>query len=147
MGLLDKNQGMRYMGPGGHIMAYPLRKNTLYNVVLVHETNDVKRKTTSWTATGKMEEVSEHYRGWSPMVQDLISHARGSEVLETPMNDMSPLPTWVKGRIALTGDACRKCIPVLFNYPFCIRILPSSAPKNSQTPSDAHLSTYDKANT
>ncbi|KAI1187062.1 putative salicylate hydroxylase [Nemania serpens] len=111
MGLLDKNQGMRYMGPGGHIMAYPLRKNTLYNVVLVHETNDVKRKTTSWTATGKMEEVSEHYRGWSPMVQDLISHARGSEVLETPMNDMSPLPTWVKGRIALTGDACHYMLP------------------------------------
>ncbi|KAI1199984.1 putative salicylate hydroxylase [Nemania serpens] len=111
MGLLGTNQGMRYMGPGGHIMAYPLRKNTLYNVVLLHETNGAQSEKISWTAAGKMEDILEHYRGWCPMIQRLISHAGDSEVLETPMNDMSPLPTWVKGRIALAGDACHYMVP------------------------------------
>ena len=31
--LLEKNVGMRWMGPGGHIMAYPIKKNTVYNMV------------------------------------------------------------------------------------------------------------------
>lgn len=146
MGLLGTNQGMRYMGPGGHIMAYPLRKNTLYNVVLLHETNGAQSEKISWTAAGKMEDILEHYRGWCPMIQRLISHAGDSEVLETPMNDMSPLPTWVKGRIALAGDACRKCFSVLFNYPFCTGILPPSAPTYPHATSNHHLSTHDKAN-
>ncbi|KAI1108927.1 putative salicylate hydroxylase [Nemania sp. NC0429] len=111
MGLLRSNQGMRYMGPGGHIMAYPLRNNTLYNVVLIHETSGTKSEKTSWTAAAKMEEILEHYHGWCPMVQNLIAHAHDTEVLETPMNDMSPLPTWVKGRIALAGDACHYMLP------------------------------------
>ncbi|KAI1125065.1 putative salicylate hydroxylase [Nemania abortiva] len=111
MGLIGKNQGMRYMGPGGHIMAYPLRKNTLYNVVLIRKAEGKKLGKTSWTARGRKEEILEHYRGWSPVIQALISHVPGSEVLETPMNDMPPLPTWVKGKIALAGDACHYMLP------------------------------------
>ncbi|KAI0115873.1 putative salicylate hydroxylase [Nemania sp. FL0031] len=111
MALLNKNQGTRYMGPGGHIMAYPLRKNTLYNVVLIRKAEGKKVGKTSWTARGRKEEILEHYRGWSPVVQALISHVPRSEVLETPMNDMPPLPTWVKGKVALAGDACHYMLP------------------------------------
>ena len=31
--LLESNAGMRWMGPGGHIMAYPIKNNTVYNMV------------------------------------------------------------------------------------------------------------------
>ncbi|KAI0879162.1 putative salicylate hydroxylase [Hypoxylon argillaceum] len=111
MSLLGKNHGMRYMGPGGHIMAYPLRKNTLYNVVLIHKADGKKSGRTSWSARGKKEEILEYYRGWSPIVRALISHVPDSEVMETPMNNMPPLPTWVKGKIALAGDACHYMLP------------------------------------
>lgn len=30
--LLSSDVGMRWMGPGGHIMAYPIKNNTVYNV-------------------------------------------------------------------------------------------------------------------
>lgn len=36
MRLLQENIGMRWMGPGGHIMAYPIKRNTVYNMVLLH---------------------------------------------------------------------------------------------------------------
>ncbi|KAI1421658.1 putative salicylate hydroxylase [Xylaria sp. FL1777] len=111
MDLLDKNHGIRYMGPDGHIMAYPLRKNTLYNVVLVRKSDSQKLQKTTWTTDVKKEEILEHYRGWCPVIHTLISHAPGSRVLETPMNNMPPLPTWVKGQIALAGDACHYMLP------------------------------------
>ncbi|KAI0540853.1 putative salicylate hydroxylase [Xylaria digitata] len=111
MTLLRKNQGMRYMGPEGHIMCYPLRKNTLYNVVLVRETDKEKSQKTSWTTYGEKEEIIEQYRGWCPAVQALIRHAPSSGILETPMNKLPPLPTWVRGQMALAGDACHYMLP------------------------------------
>ncbi|KAI0907062.1 putative salicylate hydroxylase [Ustulina deusta] len=111
MDLLGKNHGMRYMGPGGHIMAYPLRKNTLYNVVLVRKADSKKLQKTTWTTQAKKEEILEQYRGWCPVIHALINHVPASGVLETPMNNMPPLPTWVKGQIALAGDACHYMLP------------------------------------
>ncbi|GAW26318.1 putative salicylate hydroxylase [Rosellinia necatrix] len=111
MALLKRNQGMRYMGPGGHIMAYPLRNNTLYNVVILRTADGDKSQRTSWSTQARKGEIQEHYRGWCPMVRALISHAPSSGILETPMNNMPPLPTWVKGSIALAGDACHYMLP------------------------------------
>lgn len=109
--LLARNRGMRYLGTGGHIMAYPLRNNTLYNVVLIRTTDGERRRQTSWTTQGKKDEILDHYRGWCPMVRALVSYAPSSGILETPMNNMPPLPTWVKGRVALAGDACHYMLP------------------------------------
>ncbi|KAI3337230.1 putative salicylate hydroxylase [Xylariaceae sp. AK1471] len=111
MDLLRKNQGIRYMGPGGHVMAYPLRNNTLYNVVLVRAVAGEKSRATSWMTHGRKEEIIEHHRGWCPLVHALIRHVPGSEILETPMNNMPPLPTWVKGQVALAGDSCHYMLP------------------------------------
>ncbi|KAI0430350.1 putative salicylate hydroxylase [Xylaria sp. FL1042] len=111
MNLLNRNHGIRYMGPGGHIMAYPLRKNTLYNVVLVRKDDGKKLRKTTWTTQVKSEEILEHYREWCPVIHALINHAPRSGALETPMNKMPPLPTWVKGKIALAGDACHYMLP------------------------------------
>ncbi|TRX88724.1 hypothetical protein FHL15_010396 [Xylaria flabelliformis] len=115
MSLLNKNQGMRYLGPGGHIMAYPLRNNTLYNVVLVRAADGEISNKTSWTTYGKKEKILECYREWCPLVRALISHVPSSGLLETPMSNMLPLPTWYKGKIALAGDACRESLLLFFN--------------------------------
>ncbi|KAI0544354.1 putative salicylate hydroxylase [Xylaria curta] len=111
MNLLNKNQGMRYLGPGGHIMAYPLRNNTLINVVLVRATDGEMSNKTSWTTYGKKEKILECYREWCPLVQALISHVPSSGLLETPMSNMLPLPRWKRGKIALAGDACHYMLP------------------------------------
>ncbi|KAK5629515.1 hypothetical protein RRF57_005230 [Xylaria bambusicola] len=111
MALLSKNHGMRYMGPGGHIMAYPLRNNTLYNVVLIRQAESKQMQKTTWTTRARKEDIMKQYRGWCPIIHTLISHVPSSGALETPMNNMPPLPTWVKGCIALAGDACHYMLP------------------------------------
>ncbi|KAI1809927.1 putative salicylate hydroxylase [Poronia punctata] len=108
---LGENRSLRYMGPGGHVMVYPLRDNTVYNVVLLRETDKDRSRGSSWTTRAKKEEAMEHYREWCPLVQSLIRYAPTSEILKTPMCDMPPLPTWVKGQVALAGDACHYMFP------------------------------------
>ncbi|TGJ81208.1 hypothetical protein E0Z10_g7558 [Xylaria hypoxylon] len=85
--------------------------NTLYNVVLVRKADKEKPRKTSWTTHGEKEEIVEHCRGWCPVIQALIRHAPSSGIMETPMNILRPLPTWVKGQMALAGDACHYMKP------------------------------------
>ncbi|GAW21705.1 hypothetical protein ANO14919_112290 [Xylariales sp. No.14919] len=92
-------------------MGYPLRNNTLYNVVLVREAENAKCRETSWATQAKKEEILEYCRGWCPVIQALTRYAPSSGILETPMNILPPLPTWVKGQTALAGDACHYMLP------------------------------------
>lgn len=41
--LLQSGTGMRWMGPGGHIMAYPVKNNTVYNVSESEKSNTAVR--------------------------------------------------------------------------------------------------------
>ncbi|KAI1634783.1 putative salicylate hydroxylase [Biscogniauxia mediterranea] len=117
--LFEENMGLRYMGPGGHIMAYPIRKNAVYNVVLLYSddsrlisgTEACDDPKPSWTKRGSKDKMRQFYNKWSPVVQGLIDHAAESEILETSMNDLPPLPCWVKGQVALAGDSCHLMLP------------------------------------
>ncbi|KAI5926529.1 putative salicylate hydroxylase [Camillea tinctor] len=117
--LFEENMGLRYMGPGGHIMAYPLRNNSVYNVVLLRSNDSSSilgpdacdEPKLSWTRRGSKDEMRQFFSRWSSVVQGLIDNAAESEILETPMHDLPPLPCWVKGRVALTGDSCHLMLP------------------------------------
>lgn len=63
--LLSRNVGMRWMGPAGHIMAYPIKNNTVYNMVLVHpqQPNLDPDKAESWTRKGSKQEMMDFYKG------------------------------------------------------------------------------------
>lgn len=111
LAMLDRNVAMRYMGPRGHIMAYPLRGNTMYNMVLIHPAKATGTADEDvWTTAGDRREMMDFYRNWSPKIQKWLSYA-GGEILEWTLNTYAPLPTWVRGRIALVGDACHPMLP------------------------------------
>ncbi|PCD21669.1 hypothetical protein FGRA07_11571 [Fusarium graminearum] len=108
-GMLKQNVAMRYMGPGGHIMAYPLKNNTLYNLVLVHP---VKRCNLEdvWTSKGDRQEMLDFYQNWSPAIRRWLELA-DQDVMEWNLYSYRPLPRWVKGSTALIGDACHPMLP------------------------------------
>ncbi|KAI1324269.1 putative salicylate hydroxylase [Xylariaceae sp. FL0255] len=113
MQLISQDQAVRYMGPRGHIMSYPLRNNTQLNVVLVCNKNmtDNESAKSSWTSLGDKRVMMQKYQEWCPLVQSLVRYVPEPEVLETVLVNLDPLPTWVMGQVALAGDACHQMLP------------------------------------
>lgn len=111
--LLNKNVGMRWMGPGGHIMAYPVKNNTVYNMVLLHpqkpETDPEKAE--SWTRKGSKQEMLDFYKDWNPLVSNLLKYVPEDNVMEWTLNSHAPLPSWHENKVVLIGDACHPMLP------------------------------------
>ena len=101
--------GTNWIGPGGHIVHYPLRGGTLMNFVGMRERSDWKVE--SWSTKGTIAEVLADFGGWHEDVQTLI---RG---LGTPykwaMMVREPMAKWTLGRVTLLGDACHSMLPML----------------------------------
>ncbi|RHZ54632.1 putative salicylate hydroxylase [Aspergillus thermomutatus] len=107
--LIDEPQATRWIGPYRHIIAYPVRNHQLYNIVLLHpDRSDVEE---SWTTKGSKQAMVDHYRGWDRRVTKLIDLVQDDEVLEWKLCLHPPLKTWIKGRVALIGDACHPMLP------------------------------------
>jgi salicylate hydroxylase len=101
--------GTNWIGPGGHIVHYPLRGGTLMNFVGLRERTDWQVE--SWSTKGSTDEVLADFRGWNEDVQILIRN------LATPykwaMMVREPMPKWSVGRVTLLGDACHSMLPML----------------------------------
>ncbi|KAH7308599.1 hypothetical protein B0I35DRAFT_360568 [Stachybotrys elegans] len=110
--MLNQNEAVRYMGPGGHVVGYPLRGNMLYNMVLVHpdESDNSITDRDCWITRGDRAKMLAFYSSWSPKIRAWISYADES-VLDWSLNTYKPLPCWVHGYIALAGDACHPMLP------------------------------------
>jgi salicylate hydroxylase len=107
--LIDEPVGYRWMGPGGHIMAYPIRNHRLINMVLLHP--DRCNTEESWTATGSKADMVKFYSGWSPTVRALLDLVEEDQIPEWQLKIHRPLASWVEGNVALMGDACHATLP------------------------------------
>ena len=98
-----------WIGPGGHIVHYPLRGGRLMNFVGVLERSDWQVE--SWSTKGTRDEVLADFRGWHEDVQTLIRN------IDTPykwaLMVREPMPCWTRGRVTLLGDACHSMLPML----------------------------------
>ncbi|KAG2417630.1 hypothetical protein HFD88_008849 [Aspergillus terreus] len=107
--LVDEPQATRWLGPSRHIIAYPVRNHQLFNVVLLHPDRHGVQE--SWTTRGSKQAMVDDYRGWDPTVTKLIDLVADDEVLEWKLCLHAPLNTWVRGCVALLGDACHPMLP------------------------------------
>lgn len=110
--LIDEPQATRWLGPGRHIIAYPIRKHELYNVVLLHP--DRREVEESWTTKGSKQAMVDNYGGWDPTVRKLIDLVDDDEVLEWKLCLHRLLETWTRGSVALIGDACHPMLYVQY---------------------------------
>ncbi|KAL6451748.1 OpS4 FAD-dependent monooxygenase OpS4 [Candida maltosa Xu316] len=97
-----------WIGYRRHIMAYPIRNGEMYNMVLV---NPGQAPVGKWNVAGDLEEMRNHYKTYDPVVQRLLSHV--TSTLQWVLADMPKLPRWVKGNVALIGDAAHAMLPYL----------------------------------
>jgi salicylate hydroxylase len=101
--------GANWVGPGRHVVTYPLRRGELMNFVGVVEREGWE--TESWTERGSHDECAADFAGWHADVQALIDnidvHYRWA------LMSRAPIARWSSGRIVLLGDAAHPTLPFM----------------------------------
>lgn len=101
--------GVNWMGPGSHVVHYPLRRGELVNFVGILEKDQWVDE--SWTAKGTVEECVADFEGWH---QDVLTLAGA---LDTPfiwaLMVRQPMVNWTSGRVTLLGDAAHATLPFM----------------------------------
>jgi len=96
-----------WLGPGHHLVHYPISRGTLINLVAFAPAGDYMVE--SWTATATVEEFLHEFDGWDPRLTSLIKAAG------TPgrwaLLDRAPLKTWSLEAVTLLGDAAHPMFP------------------------------------
>ncbi len=108
-------------GSGVQFIAYPIsrraldRGRALINWVCQVPVSEPEPLTedASWNRPGRAADVLPYYTGWTWSWLDVPGLITGStEILEYPMVDRDPLPSWGRGRVTLLGDAAHPMYPV-----------------------------------
>src|SRR3954470_7567910 len=108
-GHMARRVGSNWVGPGGHIVHYPLRAGQLMNFVGVLERGDWRIE--SWSSRGTREELKNDFSGWHADIQAFV------DAIEVPykwaLMVRPPLERWSVGRATLLGDAAHSMLPFL----------------------------------
>lgn len=97
-----------YIGPGCHLVQYPLRGGRMFNQVAVFSSPGYHRGDADW---GGPEELHQAFEGCCEQVRSSLENLWNDRFW--PMYDREPIPRWVDGRIALTGDAAHPMLQYL----------------------------------
>lgn len=100
---------VNWVGPGAHVIHYPLRRGELINFVGILERDDWQIE--SWTEAGSVDECANDFAGWHEDVQTLIRSL--DQPFKWALMLREPLRKWTSGRITLLGDACHPALPML----------------------------------
>jgi salicylate hydroxylase len=103
------NVGTNWVGPGGHVVHYPVRGGHLLNFVGLLERDDWRVE--SWTVQGSKDEFANDFRNWHSDIHDTIR--AGDTPYKWALFARPPMPAWTKGRVTLLGDACHSMLPML----------------------------------
>ena len=101
--------GTNWLGPGGHVVHYPLHGGKVMNFVGVVERDDWRVE--SWSVRGTHDEALSNFAGWHEDVRTLIRN------IGTPykwaLMGRAPMTQWSQGNVTLLGDACHPTLPFM----------------------------------
>ena len=104
----DLRDVVAWIGPGLHLVQYPLRSGQMYNQVAVFRSQAYLRGEADW---GNPAELTAAFAGCSDHVRESLK--RLGTVNRWPMLDRLPMPDWARGRVALLGDAAHPMLQYL----------------------------------
>ena len=106
-GHLRRLVGTNLIGPGSHVVHYPVHRGEYINFIGTVERDDWRVE--SWTARGTREECHADFQGWHEDIHRMI------DGIATPYKwalvGRAPMEQWSSGRVTLLGDACHPMLP------------------------------------
>lgn len=98
-----------FWGPYRHLVSYPLRGGTLWNIVAVEERRSWTEE--GWQASASVDDVRNAFAGWCTEVETLLDGLE--ETFLWGLFDHRPLSHWHRDNVVLLGDACHPMLPFL----------------------------------
>ena len=101
--------GTNWVGPGSHVITYPVRGGALMNVVGIIEREGWRSE--SWTERGTHVELLQDFGHWHADVCELMSAI--DQPFKWALLGRAPQTGWAQGNICLIGDAAHPTLPFL----------------------------------
>ncbi|HID49076.1 MAG TPA: monooxygenase, partial [Chromatiales bacterium] len=98
-----------YMGPGRHLVTYPLREGREINVVAVEERREWAAE--GWNHTDDPDKMRAAFASFCPEVRSLLDRADEARLWGLFRHQVAPV--WQRGRVAILGDAAHPTLPFL----------------------------------
>ena len=105
---IRRNVGVNWVGPGGHVVNYLLRRGEIFNFVGIVERD---WRLESWTEKGTREECAADFSGWNADVREIIRNI--DQPYKWALLGREPLSRFSHGRGTLLGDAAHPTLPML----------------------------------
>jgi salicylate hydroxylase len=106
---MQRDVGTNWVGPGGHVVTYPVRRGELLNFVGIFEGENWPVE--SWTERGTREDCSRSFAGWNAEIHTIIDSV--DVPFKWALLGRDPLERFVAGRACLIGDAAHPTLPFL----------------------------------
>lgn len=106
------NNQCLHMGPGSHVLNYPLANYTLMNIVIFLRDWDVWPNIEKMAGSAHKTEVASAFAHWGPAVRSIIE-LLPEELAKWAIFDLGthPVPFYAKGRVCMAGDAAHGSAP------------------------------------
>ncbi|KAJ3850425.1 putative monooxygenase [Lentinula lateritia] len=112
--LLNSDQVTRWIGERRHIIAYPISNKSIYNISTAQpDVHFAAAPSATYTTRGSKTDMLDNFKDFCPLVLRMLNLVPEGEVCEWKLRVHNPLPAWVRGSVALVGDACHPTLPHL----------------------------------
>jgi salicylate hydroxylase len=106
-----QRRNTNHVGPGCNFVVYPVRGESLVNIVALTRSDTWVEE--SWAAKGDIAKLRQHFMDWCPYVQRALDAMPAETLYHWGLFIRRPLERWVKGHVALLGDAAHPMLPYM----------------------------------